>query len=107
MPGATYQVLLSCLHVADDQVVDLITDESIDALLPSEMMEQTLADHSVHVENAAEAVHVYSQARIKSLVSCKEKAKGGDFIVAIFIESQQSLERPRRGRILYLDVCGR
>lgn len=100
-------MFLSCLHVANDQVVDLITEGTIDALVPSEMMEQTLADRSVRVESAAEAVHLYSQARAKSIASCHEKIRAGDFIVALFIESQQLFERPRRGRILYLDICGR
>lgn len=106
-PGATYQVLLSCLHVVNDQVVDLTTDGAIDALVPSEMMEQTLTDRSVRVESAAEAVHLYSQARIKSLASYQEKTNAGDFVVTLFIESQQSFERPRRGRIIFLDICGR
>uniref|UniRef100_K3X103 Kinesin motor domain-containing protein n=1 Tax=Globisporangium ultimum (strain ATCC 200006 / CBS 805.95 / DAOM BR144) TaxID=431595 RepID=K3X103_GLOUD len=102
-PEFKYQVLMNCMHVADDHLIDIMVNPPV-VIHPPFSVERTLIERSLRAGNAAEAVHYYSQALSQSSQMTNNNT---DFVFILHIETQKANDRVRRGRFICIDIHGR
>lgn len=104
-PDFEFQVLLSCFHVVDDQLVDLLQSPPAPVLVsPFLNTEEVLLQRSIIVGTSAEGVHSYSQAHAKSIQTTGDSS---DFVLLVHVETKKPNEQVRRGRFTCIDIHGR